>query len=49
MTGLTVTVKERTTVLLLKPPLLTVTAIVAEPEAKAAGVKVRVPVELGLV
>ena len=35
--------------LLLAPPLLTVTVITAEPEALAAGVKVRVPVALGLV
>ena len=31
LTGLTVTVKERTTMLLLKPPSLTVTEMVAEP------------------
>src|SRR5438034_1006646 len=38
---MTVTERERTTVLLLKPPLLTVTAIVAEPDANAAVVRVR--------
>src|SRR5437762_2936104 len=47
LTGLTVTVKERTTVLLLKPPLLTVTAIVAEPEAKARSEERRVGEEWG--
>src|SRR6516164_7283841 len=49
LTGLTVTVKDWETILLLAPPLLTVTVITAEPEALAAGVKVRVPVALGLV
>src|SRR6516225_4666703 len=48
LTGLTVTVKDWETILLLAPPLLTVTVITAEPEALAAGVKVRVPVALGL-
>ena len=49
LTGLTVIVKARETMLLLAPPSLTVTVIVAEPKAKAAGVKVIEPVVLGLV
>ena len=49
LTGFTVTVKERETILLLAAPSLTVTVTVAEPEAEAAGVNVRDPVALGLV
>ena len=48
LTGLTVTVNERTTVLLLAPPSLTVTEIVAEPKALAAGARLKLPVLLGL-
>ena len=48
LTGLTVTVNERTTVLLLAPPSLTVTEIVAEPKALTAGVRLKVPVLPGL-
>src|SRR5690349_24186744 len=47
-TGLTVTVNERTTVLLLAPPSLTVTEMVAEPKALAAGVRLKLPVLFGL-
>ena len=49
LTGLTVTVKVRETMLLLVPPSLTVTVMVAEPKASLAGVKVIEPVVLGLV
>ena len=49
LTGLTVTVKVRETTLLLAPPSLTVTVIVAEPKVEAAGVKVIEPVVSGLV
>ena len=45
---LTVTVKERVTMLLLEPPSLTVTVIVVEPLAEATGVKDSEPVELAL-
>src|SRR5262249_59660286 len=48
LTGLTVTVNERTTVLLLAPPSLTVTEMVAEPKALAAGIRLRLPVLFGL-
>ena len=48
LTGLTVTVKERETTLLLVPPSLTVTVMVADPKARATGVKVIEPVVLGL-
>ena len=48
LTGLTVTVKERVTMLLLEPPSLTVTVIVVEPLAEVTGVKDSEPVELGL-
>ena len=40
LTGLTVTVKARLTMLLLAPPSLTVTVIVAEPKALAHGARV---------
>ena len=49
MTGLTVTVKDWETVLLLTPPSFTVTLMVAEPLPLLAGVNVRVPVVFGLV
>ncbi len=49
LTGLTVTVKVRETTLLLAPPSLTVTVIVAEPNIRATGVKEMEPVALGLV
>src|SRR5215475_3867938 len=49
LTGLTVTVNDRTTVLLLVPPSLTVTEIVAEPKALATGARLNVPVAPGLV
>ena len=49
LTGLTVTVKVRETTLLLAPPSLTVTVMVAEPKPKVTGVKVIEPVALGLV
>ena len=49
LTPLTVTVKVRETMLLLAPPSLTVTVIVAEPNVEAAGVKVIEPVVPGLV
>ena len=48
-TGLTVTVKLREMILLLVPPSLTVTVIVAEPNARAAGVNLIEPVMPGLV
>ena len=48
LTGLTITVKERETTLLLVPPSLTVTVIVAEPKVEATGVKVIEPVVPGL-
>ena len=48
-TGLTVTVKVRVTTLLLAPPSLTVTVIVALPNPLVAGVKRKVPVAFGLV
>src|SRR5262245_22396873 len=44
----TVTAKDRTTVLLLVPPSLTVTEIFAEPKALATGARLSVPVALGL-
>ena len=47
--GLTVTVKERVVILLLVPPSLTETVMMAEPLALVTGLKVSVPVELGLV
>ena len=47
--GLTVTEKVVVTMLLLAPPSLTETEIVAEPEALLTGVKVSEPVEFGLV
>ena len=49
LTWLTVTVKVRETTLLLVPPSLTVTVIVAVPNAKATGVNLIEPVVLGLV
>ena len=49
LTALTVTVKDWETTLLLAPPSLTVTVMMAEPLALAAGVKASEPVELGLV
>ena len=49
LTGLTVTVKARLTMLLLAPPSLTVTVMVVEPKALAAGVKLSVPMAAGLV
>src|ERR1035437_4270555 len=49
LTALTETVKVRVTTLLLGPPSLTVTVIVALPLPLRAGVKFRVPVGLGLV
>ncbi len=49
LTELTVTVKERAMMLLLAPPSLTVIVSVAEPKAKATGVKAIEPVLLGLV
>ena len=49
LTALTVTMKYREMMLLLVPPSLTVTVMTAVPKARAAGAKVRVPVELGLV
>ena len=49
LTGLTVTVKVREITLLLAPPSLTVTVIVAEPKAESTGVKLIEPVVLGLV
>ena len=49
LTGLTATVKDWETTLLLAPPSLTVTVTVAEPLALAAGVKASEPVVLGLV
>ena len=49
LTGLTVTVKALETMLLLAPPSLTVTVIVAEPKPLTAGVKVIEPVAAGLV
>ena len=48
LTGLTMTLKERETTLLLVPPSLTVTVIVAEPKVEATGVKVIEPVLPGL-
>ena len=49
LTALTVTVKERVTMLLLAPPSVTATVSVAEPNARATGVKAIVPVLFGLV
>ena len=49
LTGLTVTVKVCETTLLLVPPSVTVTVIVAEPNARATGVNLIEPVALGLV
>ena len=48
LTGLTVTVKVRLMVLFRLWPSLTVTVMVAVPEALATGWKVRLPVVLGL-
>ena len=48
LTGLTETVKVREMMLLLAAPSLTVTVMMAEPLALAAGVKVREPVVLAL-
>ena len=48
MAALTATVKERETTLLLVPPSLTVTVMVAVPLALARGVKDKEPVALGL-
>jgi hypothetical protein len=45
----TVTVNVCETMLLLNPPSLTVTVIVAEPKAEATGVKLMEPVVAGLV
>ena len=49
LTGFTVTVKVRETTLFEVPPSLTVTVIIAEPLAFAAGVNLSEPVEAGLV
>ena len=49
LTGFTATMNDWLTVLLLVAPLLTVTVIVDVPFPFTAGVKVRVPVVLGLV
>ena len=49
LTWLTVTVKVRETTLLLVPPSLTVTVMVAEPEAAATGVNLIEPLAPGLV
>ena len=49
LTLLTVTVNARETMLLLAPPSLTVTVMVAEPDAEATRVNLREPVALGLV
>ena len=49
LTALTVTVNVCVTMLLLAPPSLTVTVMVAEPLAFATGVKVSVPFVPGLV
>ena len=43
------TEKVRVMILLLAPPLLTVTVTVAVPKALVTGAKVRAPVVLGLV
>src|SRR5689334_9727765 len=48
LTGLTVTVKVRTTVLLALWPSLTVTVMVAVPNASATGLKSSAPVLFGL-
>src|SRR5438093_597762 len=48
-TGLTVTVKARVTTLLLAPPSLTVTVMVAVPLMFDTGVRLNVPVAVGLV
>src|SRR6266700_1293250 len=47
-TGLTVTVKAWVTMLLLVPPSLTLTVIVAVPKALAAGLNESEPVEFGV-
>jgi hypothetical protein len=47
-TGLTVTVKLVVVILLLEPPLLTVTVMVDEPKEYATGVMLNVPFVLGL-
>src|ERR1039458_3565053 len=49
LTGLTVTAKVRVMMLLMVPPSLTVTLMVAEPKPLATGAKVMEPVVLGLV
>ena len=49
LTGLTVTVKDLETMLLLVPPSVTVTVTVAEPLAVATGVKEIEPAALGVV
>ena len=49
LTGLTVTVKVRVTMLLLVPPSFTVTVIVALPKANATGATLKLPVVFGLV
>src|ERR1035438_140530 len=49
LTGLTVTVKDRETMLLLVPPSLTETVIVEEPKPLATGAKAMEPVVLALV
>jgi len=48
-TPLTVTVKLWVTTLLLTPPSLTVTVIVADPYTDPTGVKLKLPVGFGLV
>ena len=47
--GMTVTVKLRTMILLLVPPSLTVTEIMAVPLALPTGLKIKEPVVAGLV
>src|SRR5690242_17513214 len=47
--GLTVTVKDRITVLLIVPPSSTITVIIAVPNDPAAGLKLKVPLVPGLV
>ena len=48
-TGLTVTLNVRVTVALAVPPSFTVTVIVAVPDIKVTGAKLREPVAFGLV
>ena len=49
VTGFTVTLNVRVTVLLLAPPSFTVTLMVTTPFPLTAGVKLNVPLVLGLV